>query len=110
MEKHGYHKLASELNRRIWNVVDKFKKFLEFARGGSETEPMLNERIVDIWDSVNNRKNRIEQPPQEIQAWSVSALLSAKYKWGELQYPERRPKDDPLKSAFEDKILAALKS
>jgi hypothetical protein len=70
---------------------------------------MLNERKVVIWDPTNNRKNTIEQPPQEIQAWSVAALLSAKSKWGELQlHPERRPQEDPLKSVFEDKILATL--
>ncbi|OGH13459.1 MAG: hypothetical protein A2687_02110 [Candidatus Levybacteria bacterium RIFCSPHIGHO2_01_FULL_38_26] len=82
LERHGFYGLSAELNRRIWSVVDKFHKFPEFARGGDEPEPMLNTRIVDLWDETNNRRNRIEQPPQEIQAWTVAAMVDAKYKRG----------------------------
>lgn len=114
LERHGYYKLTWDLNRRIWSVVDKYKKFPEFARGGNETEPMLNERIVDIWDPVNNRKNRIEQPPQEIQAWSVAALLDAKYKRGDqlLHRPEALPAVavDPEKRKFEEQVLSSVRA
>lgn len=109
LERHGYNKLAWDLNRRVWSVVDKYKKFPEFARGGNEKEPMVNERIVDIWDPVNNHKNRIEQPPQEIQAWSVAALVSAKHKYGELRlHPDRTPHADSSKIGFQEKILSKL--
>lgn len=109
LERQGYHQLAQELNKRIWSVVDKFKKFPEFARGGDEAEPMLNTRIVDIEDSAGF-KNRIEQPPQEIQAWTVAAILDAKYKYGEkLLHPARSKIDqDPRKRELENAILTRI--
>lgn len=79
LERHSYYGLAESLKERIGNVVTKFNKFPEFARGGDEEEPMLNERIVDIFDENTGSYNRIEQPPQEIQAWSVASVVAEKF-------------------------------
>jgi glycogen debranching enzyme len=84
LERHGYNELSYELDKRIWNVVDKYRKFPEFARGGDEEEPVLTNRIVDVWDNRYHFKNRLEQPPQEIQAWTVAAMYAVKYKRGQL--------------------------
>lgn len=75
---HGYHSLAHELDRRILADMVETNEFPEFVRGGDGKLPEATTRVVDIWDAKNRRVNRIEQPPQEVQAWSVAALLSIK--------------------------------
>jgi hypothetical protein len=32
-----------------------------------------------VYDGVNDRANRIEQPPQEIQAWTVAAMVAIEH-------------------------------
>ena len=83
LRKHGHIAAADDLEERRFAVVSKFNKFPEFAQGGDDAEPTLNERIVDIWDESRGVKNRIEQPPQEIQAWTVAAALAAKHRENE---------------------------
>lgn len=72
---------ADDLDQRILNIVQKTGGFPEYVRG-SETEILTNTRIIDVYDSINNKRNRVEQPPQEVQAWSVSAVLAAKLQIG----------------------------
>ena len=111
LERHGYLGLAYDLQKRIWNVVDKTKKFPEYAWGGDDPEPKLNNRIVDIWDEKNQIQNRLEQPPQEIQAWTVAAILAAKRKHNPLAPAgERIPTKatDPNKRRFEEEVLGKL--
>ena len=42
--------------------------------------PVIAKRIVDVYDSVNERENRVEQPPQEIQAWTVAAMAAIEHR------------------------------
>jgi hypothetical protein len=80
LERHGYYGLAWDLNARICAVVDRSRKYPEFTRGGEESEPELNAHIIDVWNGTYRRRNRIEQPPQEIQAWTVAAMASIETK------------------------------
>lgn len=107
LERHGYYGLAMALKNRIWNVMDKTKSFPEYARGGDDPEPKLTDRIIDIWDETNGIKHRIEQPPQEIQAWTVAAILAAKHKNDPLHPEKQIPKEatEPDKLEFEKEIL-----
>jgi hypothetical protein len=34
---------------------------------------------VDVYDTVEDRGNRIEQPPQEIVAWTVTAMVAIEH-------------------------------
>jgi len=77
--RHGYVTEADDLVRRMMEVIEATHKFPEFARGGDGLNPELNARIVDLWDANAGMMNRIEQPPQEIQAWTVAAVLAAEY-------------------------------
>ena len=79
LRRHGYNQLADNLSERLFNIVNVTKEFPEFIRGDSQDIPMLNNRIIDVWDDVNNRANRVEQPPQKVQAWSVAAILAMKH-------------------------------
>jgi hypothetical protein len=40
---------------------------------------LITRRIVDVYDEVNERPNRIEQPPQEIIAWTVAAMVAIQH-------------------------------
>jgi glycogen debranching enzyme len=82
LDRHGYHGLAHELRRRCFRVVDKFRKFPEYARGDGDSDPQLTTRVVDIYSSLDHRRNRFEQPPQEVQAWTVAVMLKAKRQHG----------------------------
>jgi hypothetical protein len=42
--------------------------------------PAISTRIVDVSDEVNGRGNRVEQPPQEICAWTAGAVLACTYR------------------------------
>lgn len=76
--RHGFHEDADELDRRLLNVVDVTKIFPEYVRGDDSDTPSINTRRIIVWDSRNNRENIVEQPPQEVQAWTVAAILAIK--------------------------------
>jgi glycogen debranching enzyme len=108
LEKHKCHKLAEELEHRTWNVVNKFHMFLEYASGGDSLEPEINTRTVDVFDEERQTLNRVEQPPQEVQAWTVAAILATKHKKGiEILSPYQRQKIEALR--YEDDILEMAK-
>lgn len=126
LERQGYYGLSLELKSRIWQVCDVTTTFPEFARGDDSSISKLNRRVVDIWEEETLRyqwnpaqskivaerggANRIEQPPQEIQAWTVAAILESKSKRDPLHPTKPIPTAaiDPAKRAFEAEILASL--
>lgn len=103
LRRHGYHQLATRLSEQLLAVVDATHAYPEFVRGEEAEKPSLNTYIVDVWDSTYQRANRIEQPPQQVQAWSVAAIIALKY------YKQRAaslPRSTP--SVFEQTILDTL--
>lgn len=78
LRRHGYSDHANQLDKSILDVVNKTKIFPEYVRGGDETEPEINTWTVTLWDSTSQRENVVEQPPQEVQAWTVAAILATK--------------------------------
>jgi glycogen debranching enzyme len=77
LHRHGYHALGWDLMRRVLAVCDAAGAFPEFARGDSDDSIRFNDSIVDIIDSSGHH-NRIEQPAQQIQAFTVGAVLAIK--------------------------------
>jgi len=67
---------ADLLDEKILRVTHRIGGFPEYVRGGSAIA--VNAHVIDIEDTGAHRTYRAEQPPQEIQAWSVAAILSAK--------------------------------
>lgn len=84
---HGYYGLATFLADKIHTVINVTQKFPEYVRGDDLPTPILNPRVVDVWDHQAGRVNRIEQPPQEVQAWSVAAEIARDYYSGRV--PDR---------------------
>lgn len=69
---------ANELDDRILHIVDIIGGFPEYVRGSS-ADISVNEYVVELIDHINGgRINKVEQPPQEVQAWTVAAILATK--------------------------------
>jgi glycogen debranching enzyme len=73
LRRFGFHRLAGILGRCVLDVCGEFGGFPEFCRGDADMI-RFNDRIVDVRDR-DGRLNRIEQPPQQIQAWTVAAVI-----------------------------------
>ncbi len=76
----GYRKQADILDQKILKVVEDTRMFPEYVRGDHRPFASVNEKTIVLWDAVNNRENIIEQPPQEVQAWTVAAILATKHR------------------------------
>ena len=64
------------MQRRLVASCRATHRFPEFVAGGEPGTDLIAKRIVDVYDSRNGRLNRVEQPPQEIQAWTVAAMVA----------------------------------
>lgn len=95
----GFYTLADNLDRRIVNVMESTKQYPEYAIGGTLPNIQLNERVVDTYDSLDQRENRREQPPQQVQLWSLSAYAAIMF---------RKHHGFPRPQAIEEKILEDL--
>jgi glycogen debranching enzyme len=78
LRRHNYHDLANELDRRLLHIVSVTKIFPEYVRGEADPVPRLNTQTITLWDEVAGRTNKLEQPPQEVQAWTVAVILAIK--------------------------------
>jgi glycogen debranching enzyme len=106
LERHGYHHLAWNLRERIWRAAEETGRFPEFVRGGTEHHTETNPSEIYVWNDHHKVLHLFEQPPQEIQGWSVSAILAAKYR-----YPEYRDTRDQLPTSdLEQSILHELQA
>jgi glycogen debranching enzyme len=78
LRRHEYHEIADEIDRRLLNIVTVTKIFPEYVRGDDSPIPAINTQTIVLWDETYRRNNQIEQPPQEVQAWTVAAILAIK--------------------------------
>jgi hypothetical protein len=76
----GYTDKVDELDRRILRVVEDTHIFPEYVRGDFGDTASTNDTSIVLWDSINNRQNMVEQPPQEVQAWTVAAILATTHR------------------------------
>jgi glycogen debranching enzyme len=100
----GYHNLAHAINDRLLADINSTHRFPEYLRGDDDPDQRLNTLLVDVYDHTNNFLNHLEQPPQDIQAWSVAAIVSLKIRRRRGQHQTL----DPQKLAFEKEILATI--
>ena len=77
--RHGFRDEALELQRRLVASCHATHRFPEFVAGGEPGTELIAKRIVDVYDTENERVNRDEQPPQEIQGWTVGAMVAIEY-------------------------------
>ena len=82
LEQRGFVDEAQELRRRLASFCRATHRFPEFVGGGGPDEAPFTKRIVDVYDTINDRPNRIEQPPQEIVCWTVAAMVAVEHAAG----------------------------
>jgi glycogen debranching enzyme len=79
LARHGFREEAEELQRRLVASCRATHRFPEFVAGGEPRTELIAKRIVDVYDTVNGRVNRVEQPPQEIQGWTVATMVAIEH-------------------------------
>lgn len=105
LQRHGYFHLAHELSERLFRIIEQTRTYPEYVRGDFSQSISLNTQIIDVWDSVHNLRNRVEQPPQNVQAWSVAAVIAIKHhRQSSIPYNRR------FLSKFEAEIWSRVKS
>jgi glycogen debranching enzyme len=72
LHRHGAHRAARDLEDRVLNACRLTGGFPEFLRGDDDGRVAINREIVDV--VVDGRPNRLEQPPQENQGWTVTCV------------------------------------
>jgi len=82
LEQRGFVDEAQELRRRLASFCRATHRFPEFVGGDGPGEAPFTKRIVDVYDTINDRPNRIEQPPQEIVCWTVAAMVAVEHAGG----------------------------
>lgn len=112
LERQGYLALATEVRlRNHWGAFI-VRKNPEFFRGdeGQDGEgkpiPLINTKKIREYSKERGREITIETVPQEIQAWTVSAILSTKRKLGEGLMRKVRDRE---RIEFEEDILEDLR-
>lgn len=78
LRRFGYKDKANDLDQRILNVANTTNMFPEYVRGDDSDTPTINTKTIILWDDNAHRENEVEQPPQEVQAWTVAAILATK--------------------------------
>jgi glycogen debranching enzyme len=78
LRRHGFIDESDDLDRRLLNVVNATHMFPEYVRGDDSDTPSINHQTIIVWDELNQRENKVDQPPQEVQAWSVAVILATK--------------------------------
>jgi glycogen debranching enzyme len=79
LQQRGFADEAQELRRRVASLCRATRRFPEFVAGGEPGDALFAKRIVDVYDSVNDRMNRVVQPPQEIVCWTVTAMVAIEH-------------------------------
>jgi len=99
LRRHGYKIEADDLDARLLGIVEATKIFPEYVRGDNKDTPSINTATIILWDDVHQRENKLEQPPQEVQAWTVAAILAIKKRLARTYLPIEgiiRPPDSIL--------------
>jgi glycogen debranching enzyme len=82
LEQRGFVDEAQELRGRLAAFCRATRRLPEFVAGGEPGDTLFTRRIVDVYDTLNDRWNRIEQPPQEIVCWAVTAMVALEHAAG----------------------------
>jgi glycogen debranching enzyme len=77
--RQGFRPEAEELWQKIERVLAATKRFPEFICGADNPKTLLPSRLIRAYDTQYKFEHAIEQPPQEIQAWTVAAAVAIEH-------------------------------
>ncbi len=71
--KHGAFKEAKVVADKTLKAIERVGCYPEMFRS-DETEPSgISTRVIDVWDKDLSRENRVCQPPQLMQGWTIAS-------------------------------------
>lgn len=80
--RHGANAEASEVAMRTTSAIERVGGYPELFRSDSTEPSGVNRFVVDVVDQSTGASNRINQPPQLLQGWTIAA-----YSWlSELEF------------------------
>lgn len=91
LRRHEYTEEADILDEKLLNVISTTRMFPEYVRGDENEVPTINQQIITVMDEVVGKENRVEQPPQEVQAFSVAPILVIRRRNGIEQHASEHP-------------------
>ena len=107
-----------ELEDRILRFYERTNSLAEYGSGADESPNNITRKITvfdpDIYPERIDQYSMYDiiQPPQEIQAWTVAAVLAIESKRSERKYlgeSELHQQHDPIKREIENAILENIK-
>ena len=104
LRANGYFALSDFIEQRVLEVIAYSHRYVEFSCGGRDPSYRIPNRLVRVWDSINNRENVIEEAPQDMQAWTVAAVAAIEEERKKRQLS--RMAIDPKKRKLELEILS----
>ena len=78
LRRHGYNEEANTIDSHLIDVANTTGLFPEYVRG-EQDDITLNQHTIVLWDETVNRSNTVEQPPQQNQGWTVTAIRDSKH-------------------------------
>lgn len=82
LRKYGFIEDSNQILQKIYHVVDELKLFVEHVRGSGSENPDPPPQEIFVYNDQYNELYLFEQPPQEIQAWTVAAMIAIKHSIG----------------------------
>lgn len=104
LSKSGYHQLAHLINDKLLDDINSTGRFPEFLRGDNNPNYRINTRVIEVLNKFTKRTYKAEQPPQDIQAWTVTSITSLKKRRRAGQHETLDPKKILLESDIKNSI------
>lgn len=71
--RHGAKPEAAEISKRTVSAIESVGGYPELFRSDLTEIAGVSRHIIDVWDPVINSSNRVSQPPQLLQGWTIAA-------------------------------------
>lgn len=109
LRRHGYQRLAQELEQRILSFHTITKLLPEYGSGSDDPAERLVTDLIVINDPTTPEKRyNLCQPAQEVQAWTAAALLSIKMDTSHKRLARPTQTADEQKRRLEEDILRTI--
>lgn len=104
LSKSGYHRLAHLINDKLLDDIKATSRFPEFLRGDNNPNYRINTRVIEVQNIITGRIVKAEQPPQDVQGWTVASIASLKMRRKSGQHETL----DPRKRLLENDIINSI--
>jgi hypothetical protein len=71
--RHGAAREAKVVVHRTIKTIERVGCYTEMFRSDDSEPAGISTRVVDVWDRDLNTENRVCQPPQLMQGWTIAS-------------------------------------